>query len=282
MDYKRKNKISNYKNGINSIIILAVLSFINSFAIPFFDVCFLYSLFLSELITSFLAGTETIFFWASLFITSVLLIPYIICARFAKKHYGFMIAALVMVSIDTLILVGFIILSISVVGFNFTYIMNFIAHVIVIVELVLAVASKDAVKYMKEGDIIETTTDSVTIKVLPNGETISVLEDTVSSDNGLSGETVTEKRRITVSRKKCFYASLVKFDVVIDGVVVGTLKNGQSLTVMVSAGAHALYVQFANGNSNVLEIPAQTVDKTYELKTVPKAMGAFVEITEIA
>ncbi len=282
MDPTKQKKISRYKSGIYAIILFAALSLINVFMLTFAGSYFLFSSYVSVLVIAILTEISQDFIWIALVITIILLIPYVICAIFAKKHFGFMITALILVGIDTLLLVGDMILSAAAGVFDTSFIMNLVFHVLAVIELILAVMSKDAVKFMKEGPSVNSVPDSVKTEVLPSGETVSVLEDTVvGSDNEVIDETSTEKRRITVNRKKCFYASMVKFDVVIDGVVVGTLKNGQSLSVMVSTGAHALYVQFSNGNSDVLQIPAQAVDKTYELKPVARAMDAFIEITEI-
>lgn len=280
MDPMKQKKINRYKGGISTIIVFVLFSFVNVFLIAFMDKYYLFSSYLSALIILILTELSQSYVWIAMVITLILLVPYIICAVFAKKHYGFMIAAAVFLSLDTLLLGGDMILSLDY-GVDGGLIINLLFHIAAVVELIMAIVSKDAVKFMKEAKISAINApDSVKTEVLPDGETVSVLQDTVT-DDGDTDDSI-QTRRLTITRKKTFYASMVKFDVIIDGVLVGTLKNGQSLTVMASSRAHALYVQLQNGNSDVLQIPAQAMDKTYELKPIAKPNEAYIQITELS
>lgn len=51
------------------------------------------------------------FFAVVCVIAAVILVVYLLCYIFSKKHIGWMIAALVLVSIDTVLLLGFILLT---------------------------------------------------------------------------------------------------------------------------------------------------------------------------
>ncbi len=291
----KQRKIRNYKNGIAALWLFAALSIINVFALTYTGSYYVFSSYLLALVVSVLKDLTEIY--VSLIVAIVFMAPIVACAIFSRKRYGFMIAGLILVSLDTLLLLVDVLMTFDAAVFA-EYILNIVCHAAAIVELAIAVKDRDAVKVM--GSAFNENVnlpDSVTTEVLPSGETVSVIDDTDSGNADLNGDDIfgeafdddlpqendakDKKRLVTITRPKNFLAAFVKFEVVIDGVVVGTLKNGGLLKVMLSSGAHALYVQFANGNSDMLQITSGDQDKNYSIKPVAKAMSTHIEIYEI-
>lgn len=293
----KQQKIRKYKDGTFALWLFAGLSIVNVFLITYFDSYFLFSSHILTLITSVLKDLTEVY--VSLIVALIFMVPCIICAIFAPKRYGFMIVGLVFISLDTLFLVSDVVMTLSYETL-INYAFDIVCHVAAIVIVAIALKNKDAIKLMKLGfNENSNVPDSLTSEVLPSGETVLVLDDTdavvsataeTQNDEVFSGyidaseneESDKDKKRlITITRPKNFYACLIKFEVVIDGVVVGVLKNGGLLKVMLSNEAHALYVQGSKGNSEMLQITSGDQDKNYSIKPVAKAMGMDIEISEI-
>lgn len=296
----KQQKIRKYKDGTFALWLFAGLSIVNVFLITYFDTYFLFSSHILTLITSVLKDLTEVY--VSLIVALIFMVPCIICAIFAPKRYGFMIAGLVFISLDTLFLVSDVVMTLSYETLA-NYAFDIVCHVAAIVIVAMALKNKDAIKLMKLGfNENSNVPDSLTSEVLPSGETVMVLDDTdaVTTETSETTEMQKEdlfsdytaaseneetdkdkKRLITIIRPKNFYACLIKFEVVIDGVVVGVLKNGGLLKVMLSNEAHALYVQVSKGNSEMLQITSGDQDKNYSIKPVAKAMGMNIEISEI-
>lgn len=280
MDSIEQKKIKNYKNGIGAIIIFAVLSVVNVFSYAFTGTYFLFSSYISLIVTSVLVDISGGV--VAIIVSLILVAPYVVCAILARKRPWVMIAALVLVSIDTVVLL-LDVLSTMNAEIIAGSIIDMICHAIVIVELVIAVVNKGAVKLMEEAKLNAMSfPDQITTEVLSDGQTVTVLNDAcVSSESDNDSALANIKRSVTVTRKKAFAAAFAKFGVVLDGVEVAKLKNGESTTIMVSGCSHAFCVQFANGNSDYLQIPAGTEDKAYLLTPVMKMSSFYIQIDEV-
>lgn len=280
MDSIEQKKIKNYKNGITAIIIFAALSVINVFSYAFTGTYFLFSSYVSLLVNAVLVELD--FVGVAIVVSLIIVAPYVVFAILARKRPWAMIASLALVAIDTLFLLLDVLLTmdIKVIVSN---IVDIICHGIIIVELVIAVVNKGAVKLMEEAKLNAMSfPDQITTEVLSNGQTVTVLNDAcVSSESDNDSALANIKRSVTVTRKKAFAAAFAKFGVVLDGVEVAKLKNGESATIMVSGCSHAFCVQFANGNSDYLQIPAGTDDKSYLLTPVMKATSFYIQIDEV-
>lgn len=293
----RQQKIRKYKDGTYALWLFAGLSIVNVFLITYLDSYFLFSSHILTLVISVLKDLTEVY--VNLIVALIFMIPCVICAIFSSKRYGFMIAGLVLISLDTLFLVSDVIMTLSYEALR-AYAFDIVFHVAAIVVIAIALKNKDAIKLMKAGfNENVNVPDSLTSEVLPSGETVMVLDDTdvvttettETQNEGAFSEYTSasekedadkdKKRLITIIRPKNFYACLVKFEVVVDGVVVGILRNGGLLKVMLSNEAHALYVQVSNGNSEMLQITSGDQDKSYSIKPVAKAMGMYIEISEI-
>lgn len=269
MDSIAQKKVQRYKNGISAIIIFAVLSVINVFAYAYTETYFLFSSYVSLVATSVLlelgAGSVAII------VSLILVAPYVVFAILARKRPWAMIVSLVLVSVDTLFLLLDVLLTgdVAVIA---SFIVDIICHALVIVELLIAVINKDAVKLMAEEKLRgESLPDQVKTEVLPDGQVVTVLEDTdVFSDVQNDSALANVKRKITITRNKAYVNGGLKFGVVMDGVEVVQLKNGETANIMVSGSAHAFCIQLQNYNSNYLQIPAGTEDRAYVVTHITK------------
>lgn len=267
MDSISQKKIKNYKNGITSIILFAALSVVNVFLYAISESYFLFSSYISLIVTSALVEFGAVAIIASL----VLVAPYVVFAILSRKRPWAMIAALALVVIDTLFLV-----IISLLTWDpeviLSSIVDIVCHAVIIVELAIAVANKEAVKLMEAAKLKgEEFPDQVKTEVLPNGQVVTVLEDTdVFSDVQNDSALANVKRKITVTRKKAYVNGGLKFGVVMDGVEVVQLKNGETANIMVSGSAHAFCIQLQDYNSNYLQIPAGTEDRAYVVTNIAK------------
>ena len=95
------------------------------------------------------ASEDQIFLTVNLVIAGICLLAYLLCWIFSKKHYGWMIAALVMFIMDTLALVG-IYLMIE----DFSGIMDLLIHAWVLYYLFLGVTNGRKLKQLPE-EVVE-------------------------------------------------------------------------------------------------------------------------------
>lgn len=277
LDPIKQKKIKKYRNGIVAIILFAAFSVANVFAYAFLDQVYLFSSYLTLILIDVLLSASQSLLWVALISTLVLLAPHVICAIFARKHYGFMIAALVLVSLDTTLVAIDLVMS-----YSPLMLINLICHIAIIVDIIVAICNKNAVAYMKEARYLNANASKpLSTTVTPDGQTIPVLLDgDTDSLGGSACSEIEQKRQVVVSRKNSFMAAFANFEVIIDGVVVGTLKNGGTLTVLISVDAHALYVRFSNGQSELLQITSGTDDKHYVVTPVMKFSSTYIKIDE--
>lgn len=73
-------------------------------------------------------------------------------------------------------------------------------------------------------------------------------------------------RKITIIREKKFAASLVKVNYFCDGAVVGTAKNGETVTFNVDGRPHSLCAKMAMSQSPMVLVEPDSENKTYKLK----------------
>lgn len=277
LDPIKQKKIKKYRNGIVAIILFAAFSVANVFAYAFLDQVYLFSSYFTLILIDVLLSASQSLLWVALISTLVLLAPHVICAIFARKHYGFMIAALVLISLDTTLVAIDLVMS-----YSSLMLINLICHIAIIVDIIVAVCNKNAVAYMKEARYLNANASKpLSTTVTPDGQTIPVLLDgDADSLGGSACSEIEQKRQVVVSRKASFMAAFANFEVIIDGVVVGTLKNGGTLTVLISTDAHALYVRFSSGQSELLQITSGTDDKHYVVTPVMKFSSTYIKIDE--
>lgn len=269
-------KIAKYKRAMGTLLLIIVFSIINVITVATSDTYFLFSSYVSLIITS-LVYDATSQLATALIVGIVSMIPLIVCLIFARKHWGFMVAGLVLIVIDTVFLAidFFVALEAGLAG---SFVINLIVHAWALFDLVSAIIAKDAVKYMKEekkgklpganqGDdsVYECSEDQTTLEE----PTIATAEETAI------------QRKIIIKRPKNFVACMVTFSVIIDGAVVAQIKNGQDVTIEVNGASHALLIKMPNGfSSDVLQISAGSKDESYTIKPVRKFSSVHIEIQE--
>ena len=95
----------------------------------------------------------TVLLVAGIAIAAVSMIAYLLCWIFSKKHYGWMIAALVLFALDTICLVGFYFYA----G-DFSGILDLLIHVLVLYYLILGVKSGYQLTYLPEDEVLPDST----------------------------------------------------------------------------------------------------------------------------
>lgn len=91
-----------------------------------------------------------------------------------------------------------------------------------------------------------------------------------------------QTKLITVTRKKSLCGSFTHYRVLIDGVVVGKLANGEKGTYRLNFDAHELTVLLPNDEkANTILVPIGAKNRHYSISTVCGLDGAFdVKIVE--
>lgn len=108
----------------------------------------------------------------------LLLVPYLLCWIFSKRHYGWMIAALVLFSLDSIWLL---------INFDLYYIMDILFHAYVIYYLIMGVQNGIRVKKAEaEGDAGDIDTAAPELRFNPDGTLaappVEIVETSETSD----------------------------------------------------------------------------------------------------
>ena len=273
--YQKSNQ---YRSARGSLLTIVLLSVINVFSMIFSGSYFLFSAYLPQLFIYMgldLAAEsgDSLFLIVAGVFAVIVVVPYLLCWIFSKKHVGWMIGALCMFSLDSvLFLVDFV--AFLQAG-DFTMIIDLLIRVWAIVSLILGVKHGLAAKKEAENAPLEATP--------------------AFAENGDYAPNATEysglQRPITLARQKAFAASLVPMACYVNGKEVCVLKNGESQTVYAPEEAFELKVMLVaanNGAFGVQPAPTQgsiTVDAgtaplTYTLRMKSGLTTATIEITQ--
>jgi hypothetical protein len=272
--YQKSNQ---YRSARGSLLTIVLLSVINVFSMIFSGSYFLFSAYLPQLFIYMgldLAAEsgDSLFLIVAGVFAVIVVVPYLLCWIFSKKHVGWMIGALCMFSLDSvLFLVDFV--AFLQAG-DFTMIIDLLIRIWAIVSLILGVKHGLAAKKEAENAPLEATP-----AFAENGD--------AAPDAAYSGL----QRPITLARQKAFAASLVPMACYVNGKEVCVLKNGESQTVYAPEEAFELKVMLVaanNGAFGVQPAPTQgsiTVDAgtaplTYTLRMKSGLTTATIEITQ--
>ncbi len=272
--YQKSNQ---YRSARGSLLTIVLLSVINVFSMIFSGSYFLFSAYLPQLFIYMgldLAAEsgDSLFLIVAGVFAVIVVVPYLLCWIFSKKHVGWMIGALCMFSLDSvLFLVDFV--AFLQAG-DFTMIIDLLIRVWAIVSLILGVKHGLAAKKEAENAPLEATP-----AFAENGD--------AAPDAAYSGF----QRPLTLIRQKAFAASLVPMACYVNGKEVCVLKNGESQTVYAPEEAFELKVMLVaanNGAFGVQPAPTQgsiTVDAgtaplTYTLRMKSGLTTATIEITQ--
>lgn len=291
MNIKEYNNLPEvrYKNARVSLLIILFMSFINVFSIVFGDYYFVFSSYITSSIgvagavLYYESGKYAIFLVATVLVAVISLLPYLFCWIFSKKHYGWLIASLVLFSIDSaLLLVDSIGLMAS--G-SFYNILDIVIHAYVIVSLALGVAgalkNKNAVsgnnQVANETAICENLQNGEN-ENLQNGENATAENSESVEDNLQNYDSVL--RTITLNRKKAFYGCAVKLQCVVDGKQSVILKNGQTVQIEIDGNSHNLTIQGGLLVSKTIIIPSGSSNLTYDISFKMHAMESEICLEE--
>lgn len=249
-----------YNNSRQSILLLFIFSVINIFSISMLGTYFLFSAYLPQVLIS-LAYLDPSLTPVMVILSIIYILPYLLCYIFSKKKAGWMVAALVLFSVDSLFFL--IDLFAYLAAGDLSFIIDLIFRIYVLASLIIGVVNRKQAVSVANG-------------VQENAANENVNQGSETEGNVDFYDTT---RQLTVHRKKKFVGCAVAILVYANGKELGKLKNGQTETFTVPARTFHLRVAFSNGLSdNSIEIAAGESPIAYEV--VPK-MGFTASVLEL-
>ena len=249
-----------YNNSRQSILLLFIFSVINIFSISTLGTYFLFSAYLPQVLIS-LAYLDPSLTPVMVILSILYILPYLLCYIFSKKKAGWMIAALVLFSVDSLFFL--IDLPAYLAAGDLSFIIDLIFRIYVLASLIIGVVNRKQAMLAANG-------------VQENAANENVNQGSETEGNVDFYDTT---RQLTIHRKKQFVGCAVAILVYANGKELGKLKNGQTETFTVPARTFHLRVAFSNGLSdNSIEIAAGESPIAYE--DVPK-MGFTANVLEL-
>ena len=249
-----------YNNSRQSILLLFIFSVINIFSISMLGTYFLFSAYLPQVLIS-LAYLDPSLTPVMVILSILYILPYLLCYIFSKKKAGWMIAALVLFSVDSLFFL--IDLPAYLAAGDLSFIIDLIFRIYVLASLIIGVVNRKQAVSVANG-------------VQENAANENVNQGSETEGNVDFYDTT---RQLTIHRKKKFVGCAVAILVYANGKELGKLKNGQTETFTVPARTFHLRVAFSNGLSdNSIEIAAGESPIAYEV--VPK-MGFTANVLEL-
>lgn len=249
---QNKNK---YAQGRAALLCVVILSVVNLLSVILIERYFLFSSYITQIFAvvgaSFYIETKEILYPIIAGVIGLItVVPYFLCYLFSKKRVGWMIAALVLFSLDSVVfLIDFV--SLISAG-DVSMLFDIVIRAWVLVSLALGVKYGLRVK----NDEQEAEPESV-----PTAFDYSAREEDAFD------EMSTVTRTVTVSRVKSFVACAIKLSCCVNGKPVEELKNGETKTVQIDGRACELAIMAPNGAvSNVINIPAGYDNKRYTVK----------------
>ncbi len=250
-----------YRNARASLLTILIFSVVNIFSIAFSDTYFLFSAFLPQILVSVgielqLEFGDQIYLIVSMVIALVSVIPYFICWLFSKKRVGWMIAALVMFSLDSVLFLGLFV-TLLLAG-DFSFVIDLLFRIWALASIIMGV-----VYGMKAKKEEKTQQDTPT----------EYFEDDYIPEFA---------RTITVVRKKSFTGSAVPIVCYINQKPVCLLKNGETQKFQIDERAVQMTGALQNGVSlGSVNIPAGSADLSYEMVMKMGFSTNYVVFTQI-
>ena len=234
-----------------SLLIFIILSALNLFLLYFADMAFTFSCYLSWQVTSIGAvlamelEMEAIYFIFG-FIAALLIVPYLLCFIFYKKHVAWPIVSLVLVSLDTLLV---LIDTPSLLSVGYTDILyDLLFHAVIVVGVAIGIRAHFENKKAK-----------AEAEVLAKMAAEEAANAAVTEDGEPAPEVEITSRTITVTRKKSFNGMAAKMTLWVDGVQVLTLKNGETASFEAPSTAFRLDASIGLASGSV-SVPANEGD----------------------
>lgn len=258
MQIQRETK---YKSARTSLLLVLVFSAINVFSIALADTYFLFSSYfsftLSAIGSTLYAETGSmVLFVVFALLALVSLVPYLLCYIFSKNRPGWMIAALVLFSVDTLLLL--LDFAARLLIGDLSVIIDVLFHIYAIVCLAIAVKHGLAAKKTPAPE------------AAPTAPLITANGEVAAADAVVADEATLVARTIVIQRKKGYVGCAVALRCYLDGVQVGELKNGAKLELTTSGAAHELMLMTPAGDAATATVSAGDEGHCY---TVSMKMG---------
>ena len=241
-----------YQNGRTSLLLITGFSAINLVTLFFGSTYFLFSSYITQLISIIgsvfyeeLGGSIPVLL-VTFALGAISVLPYLLCWIFSKKHVGWMIAALALFSVDSLLLL-FDMLTSLFGGFDISYLIDIAFHIWAIASLAIAVSYKLRAKNDAQ-------------------EPAAVWEaEGAPSYTPASEEPV---RNLVLTRTKKFSGSAVSYICALNGEEIGQISNGQTVSFPIGSGAYSFAVLTPQGaSSNVITVEAGTEDVNLTLNS---------------
>lgn len=262
-----------YRNARISLLTIIIMSGINLFSLFLMERYFVFSAYVPR-IMSFLgfnlyADTQNVLFPIFCAIAGLIsIVPYLVCWIFSKNHrVGWMIAALVLFSLDSLIFLPDFLLS-SLSG-DLSMLLDLFIRVWALVTLIQGVVSGFRVKK----ELAEAAQAAEFAGAEANEG------DYFVADNA---EFETAKRSMTITRKKSFACCAVPMVCYVNGEQVCVLKNGATATFEVPTASFELSTVINNGLVvGKIDIPYGDTSIAYQAVVKMGLTVGSIQITEL-
>lgn len=261
------HSVAKYNNSRAALLALLILSAINVFAL-YVGYYFLFSAYLPLLFTSvgyemFAQSGEIIYYVVSAVIAIIFLVPYLLCFIFSKKHYGWMIGALVLYGIDTVLFLFSTFIPTITQG-DMSFLVHLLFCIYVLVSLILSI------KYGKEAK-----RDSLNADLAAKAEADRKILEGETEESTEAAEFL-PARTLVIRRKKAFTAAFAPLNIYVNGNPAVMLKNGQMATVTVPGETFVLSMvlgKFGQSGCSTKEFTIPQTDIDYLDYTVSFKMG---------
>lgn len=257
-----------YNAARASLLSIVIFSVVNLFTIPMSGTYFLFSAYVPQMCAwiGYAGYLETgmMLFPILYGIYGIIsLMPYFLCWIFSKKRVAWMIAALVLFSIESIFLLRDIILYMSANDFSsLSDLLDLLFHIIALATLIQGVIY--GVK-KKKSDAAPEVSES-----LPVQEPI---------DDGMEGV----QRILTISRAKKFIACGVKYNIFVNDTLVGQLGNGDTVKLPITGHSCIVGVISLDATSHaMLTIPAGYSDLHYTANVTMSMKHAKISLEPTA
>lgn len=277
MDKKLLPSTPKYKTARSLLITVFCLSIANIFT--YFLDSYLYYFYSSHLslilvqIGDLMANTTGVIALRYIFAAAAIIaaVPYLLCWIFSKKHVGWMIAALSLFSVDTLLLL--IDVPSYIVAGYYLIIVDVLLHAAILVSLAIGVKAGFSIK--KEEEELATQLQQLQKTSVPT-------EGTCDNDSQGTASTVSENktRAALITRAKALAGCAVPYIIYVNGVEVCRLKNGESKAIVVPASEFILSAAVSTGYGNAkLTVQEGEASLSFTLKA-KASFGDTLELTK--
>ena len=189
--------------------------------------------------------------------SALVLVPYLLCWIFSKKRRGWLIAATVMFTVDTLFVVGDAILYM-----DLGYLLDVVIHVWVLVELVLAICSgKEALAEMNAPpQPADVAFHDASVVALPDTSALGMPQE--ERKYRVIVETMYGSRTVQVRR------SYGLTELVIDGRLYGKREGVAEMPYRLTArvDGHEIATALQPNNVQTIEVDGRIVAKKFRLR----------------